>query len=294
MPRVAIFLCDDNTFAECTTLQLFGTNEPYGLTVHTGDFCLLYHYSHNHVYGIWRATTNGGNHVAQAWHGQFPNQIRVMQVGDEITGMAKNQIQPLIGFQIIGKVYEGVQAENLLSQFRQSAQRQIADLEKPASAPQPSPQIERRVAQQLGQDYLLPPRFFCSDGDRVRSQGEKIIDDWLHGHGVRHKYEPAIEIIGGQIIPDFVVYSRSGAPIYIEYWGLLNEPNYDQRRREKTRLYAQNNLSLIQIVPDDLQVIDYVLKKELERWDVPFGKPGLFERIALLIRRIFNRLTHPD
>ena len=57
------------------------------------------------------------------------------------------------------------------------------------------------------------------------------------------------------MIPDFVVYARDGNPVYIEYWGKLNERDYDVRRIEKTLLYRSNNLPLIQIIPDDLQKI---------------------------------------
>ena len=112
---------------------------------------------------------------------------------------------------------------------------------------------------------------------------------------MRHNYEPQINIQGGRLIPDFVVYSKDGKPVYIEYWGKLNEQDYDKRRREKTLLYRENNLSLIQIVPEDLRVIKFVLEKELEKWDVPFRKPknGFIDFVVQLLQRVFNIFRRP-
>jgi hypothetical protein len=293
MPRVVIFLCNNRTMAECFEHQLFGTGDGYGLQVRQGDFCLLYNFDENQLFGIWRATTSGSNHEPHAWHGQFPNQVRIEQNGAEITQVARNQILALVGIQNIGRIYDGTHAENLLQHFGPGAERQASRVEQAVRASQP---IESRTSRQAEPDYLLlPPKFFCEDTDRVRSQGEKIIDDCLYRFGVRHVYEPQIAIQGGQIIPDFAVYSRSGKPIYIEYWGKLDELNYDKRRREKTRLYRENNLPLIQIVPDDLKVIKFVLEKELEKWEVPFKKPksGFIDFVIQLLHRIFGKFSRP-
>jgi hypothetical protein len=75
----------------------------------------------------------------------------------------------------------------------------------------------------------------------------------------------------------------------------LNEQDYDKRRREKTLLYRENNLSLIQIVPEDLRVIKFVLEKELEKWDVPFRKPknGFIDFVVQLLQRVFNIFRRP-
>jgi hypothetical protein len=283
VPRVAIFLCDDETIVDCFRHNLFGTREGYGLQVQRGDFLLLYNFSQNNISGIWRAASDGGNFIPNSWRGRFPNQVRIEQTDGEIICKPRNQVQALVGFQIIGHIYEGTRAENLLQGFRRNVQEEITS---------PTEQLPRnRNPQQIEPDYLLlPPKIFCEDTDRVRSQGEKIIDDCLFQLGVRHDYEPTITIRGGQLIPDFAVYSKSGKPIYIEYWGKLNEQNYDKRRREKTRLYKENNLPLIQIVPDDLRVIKFVLEKELEKWNVPFkkSKRGFFDSIIYFLRRIFR------
>ena len=272
--------------AECFQRQLFGTKEGYGLQVRQGDFCLLYNFDQNVVFGIWRATTNSGNYEPGAWRGQFRNQVRIEEVG-EIKQATRNQVQALVGFQIIGNIYVGERAESLLLHFRPEIERQTARTEQATTVSRPT---ENRTSRQTEPDYLLlPPKYFCEDKDRVRSLGEKIIDDCLSRFGVRHIYEPQITIQGGQMIPDFVVYSRDGKPVYIEYWGKLNEQNYDNRRREKTMLYRENNLPLIQIIPDDLQKIKYVLEKELEKWDVPF-KDSFYSLLCYFFKRLFNML----
>ena len=64
--KVAIFLCNNETITDCFRLNLFGTNEPYGLWVKRGDLCLLYNFSDNSLYGVWLATSDGGRHNADA------------------------------------------------------------------------------------------------------------------------------------------------------------------------------------------------------------------------------------
>ncbi|MDD5139015.1 MAG: hypothetical protein PHY43_02005 [Verrucomicrobiales bacterium] len=283
---MAIFLCNNRTMAGCFEHQLFGTGDGYGLQVRQGDFCLLYNFEQNQVFGVWRATSDGGNYEPHAWHGQFPNQVRIEEAG-EIKQATRNQIQALVGSQIIGKIYVGELAESLLQHFQPEVRGQTARTGQTATASRPT---ESRAPRQTTPDYLLlPPKFFCEDTHRVRSQGEKIIDDCLFRLGVRHDYEPQITIQGGQMIPDFVVYARDGKPVYIEYWGKLNERDYDARRIEKTLLYRSNNLPLIQIIPDDLQKIKFVLEKELENWDVPF-KDSFFSLLGYFFKRLFNML----
>lgn len=280
MSRVAIFLCNDRTMAGCFEHQLFGTGDSYGLQVRQGDFCLLYNFDQNQVFGVWKATTDGGNHEPGAWDGQFPNQVRIREYG-EIIQIARNGIQALAGIQNIGRIYESDHARNLLRQFGRETEHPD---KQPISA-------NATLTKQIEPDYLLlPPKIFCEDTDRVRSQGEKIIDDCLFHLEVRHVYEPTVTTQGGQLIPDFAVYSRSGKPIYIEYWGKLNERDYDERRRAKTRLYKLNNLPLIQIVPDDLRFIRPVLEKELEKWDVSFNEATsrFFDFLVRLFRKVFG------
>ena len=272
MKRVAIFLCDDRTRSDCFKYNLLGTNEPYGLAVHRGDYCLLYDYDHNIVYGTWQATENGGNHNRAAWNGDFVNQVPIAEAGARIVEKPRNLIQRVIGGRrIIGRIYEGSTAQELFELFHVE--------------PRPPRRQEQYLRNTSQEDTRPEPTFFCDDGDRVRTQGEKIIDDTLHRFGVRHTYEP--QLPGVLMVPDFVVYSRSNKPVYIEYWGLLNDSRYQQRRQEKLRLYRHNNLNLIEIFPEDIKVIDFVLAKSLKRHGIPV-RLGLFGFIAQAMIRLLR------
>lgn len=253
--KVAIFLCKNETMTDCFTLNLFGTNEPYGLWVKRGDLCLLYNYSDNSLYGVWMATSDGGRHNAAAWSGCYPNQVKIEQASKNIIRVLRTQIPTLMRDQLtIGKIYDGGDAQDLLQHFASVFDRQVTN------------QVAGR---QIEDDYRnqYPAKFFCDDGHRVRSPGEKIIDDWFRRHDVRHDYESITAIPG--LLPDFVVFSRQRVPVFIEFWG-MSGAEYEARRLHKSRIYAQFMLPLIEIYPEHLQIIDAVLMNALNRHDVAY------------------------
>ncbi len=255
--RAAIFLCSNETMTECYSLGLFGTNEPYGRHVLRGDLCFLYNYGDNRVYGVWNATTDGGTYNALAWHGRYPHQVRVSQVSERLMSVPRHQIQSLLGAsEHIGCIIDGNYAQELLQHFSSVYHYEVVD--------------GGRLRETEG-DYRnrFPATYFCEDGHRVRSQGEKIIDDWLYRHSVRHGYEQIVPI-PGRLIPDFVVYNRKDDPIYIEYWGLSGDAEYEERRLHKSKLYAQYKLPVLELYPGDIPIIESALPRKLSQVDVHF------------------------
>jgi hypothetical protein len=253
--RVAVFLCSNETMTECYTLGLFGTNEPYGRAVRVGDLCLLYNYSDNKVYGVWAADSTGGTYKPTAWRGRYPHQVKVKQVSKAVISVGRAGIQSLVGDgSNLGRIYDGDAAQEILQHF--------------ASVYHSSVTTSGAVHENEG-DYRArhPAQFFCDDGHRVRSPGEKIIDDWLRRHGVQHDYESITAIPG--LIPDFVVFDRRGVPVFIEYWGMTS-PEYQQRRLRKSQIYAQFMLPLVELYPHHLETIDATLMNALRKHDVYF------------------------
>jgi len=93
------------------------------------------------------------------------------------------------------------------------------------------------------------------DGHISLSLGEKTIDDFLFSHGIPHEKEPKYP--EGNYRGDFIV----GATI-IEYFGLTGNPEYDAKTIEKIRICKKNNVTLIEIYPQDLisnQKLEYKL-----------------------------------
>lgn len=91
----------------------------------------------------------------------------------------------------------------------------------------------------------FPPKIITQDGHRVRSLGEKTIDDWLYMNKIVHAYERPFVTVHGDLIPDFYIpagVSQGSHAVYIEYWGMEGKAEYDNRKKKKLEIYEANNL----------------------------------------------------
>ena len=77
------------------------------------------------------------------------------------------------------------------------------------------------------------------------SLGEKTIDDFLFDRGIHHEKEPKYPI--GNFRADFLVDG-----VFIEYFGLAGNAEYDEKTRIKIRICQERNIKLISIFPADL------------------------------------------
>ena len=93
----------------------------------------------------------------------------------------------------------------------------------------------------------------AKDGHVCLSLGEKTIDDYLYTHGIQHEKEPRYP--ASNYRGDFKV----GA-IFIEYFGLAGNAEYDAKIKEKIRLCKKYNIALVAIYPRDL-----ITQQALER-----------------------------
>jgi hypothetical protein len=76
------------------------------------------------------------------------------------------------------------------------------------------------------------------DGHFCLSLGEKTIDDLLHAHGILHEKEPRYP--EGNYRADFGVNG-----VFIEYFGLKGNTDYDKRSEFKRRLCKKHGIKLI-------------------------------------------------
>jgi hypothetical protein len=95
-------------------------------------------------------------------------------------------------------------------------------------------------------------RCLARDGHECRSLEERQIDDWLYDAGIPHAIEPAYPYH-----PKLNPNERSRADwevngVFIEYWGLVGDKDYDRRMRVKRKLAKENGILLLEIYPDDL------------------------------------------
>ncbi len=116
--KTFVFECSTATYLDCVQKSLFGSNLPWPLQIKIGDYCCLYHYEVDTLFGLWQASSKGGkNLVPKAWGGRFPFQAKVALVTPEIVELPKAQMIEAVLNPETGKcdnVLEGARAESLL------------------------------------------------------------------------------------------------------------------------------------------------------------------------------------
>jgi hypothetical protein len=107
-------------------------------------------------------------------------------------------------------------------------------------------------------DYVLEtPRgthTTAIDGHLCLSIGEKTIDDFLYEHGIDHEKEPPYPDCNYRA--DFKV-----GDTIIEYFGMIGNPEYDERMKEKFSICKDKNIKLIALYPKDLKDVKSLKKK---------------------------------
>ncbi len=117
---------------------------------------------------------------------------------------------------------------------------------------------------QTGFREKFTPTHRATDGHWVRSKAEALIDNWLYMSGVVHAYERLLPV-EEELYCDF--YIPKGR-VYIEYWGLENDPKYKARKEIKQGIYKKYNFNLIELNDDHIKNLDDHLPKMLLKFNV--------------------------
>jgi hypothetical protein len=125
-------------------------------------------------------------------------------------------------------------------------------------AAEPQPNLESGFRGKFAAPYR------ATDGHWVRSKAEMLIDNWLYMSGIAHAYERQLPI-EEELYCDF--YLPAGK-VYLEYWGLDNDPKYVERKRTKRELYRRYQLNLIDLTDEHVKSLDDYLPKLLLKYDV--------------------------
>jgi len=104
----------------------------------------------------------------------------------------------------------------------------------------------------------------ATDGHMVRSKAEMLIDNWLYMTEIVHAYEQKLPI-EEEVYCDF--YIPTGK-IYIEFWGLENDPKYASRKEKKKEIYKKYGFKLIELTDKEVFNLDDVLPKMLLKFGV--------------------------
>ncbi len=141
---------------------------------------------------------------------------------------------------------------------KQNADKQIAVVETAAKPAYNSP--ERLIDK-------YPAKHKALDGHFVRSRAEQLIDNFLYVSQIVHAYERKLQTEEGDYYCDFYIPAGGGRPhaVWIEYWGLEQDPKYVERKNKKKQIYKENDWALIELNDADIENLEEVLTKELRR-----------------------------
>lgn len=103
-----------------------------------------------------------------------------------------------------------------------------------------------------------------ADGHFVRSKAEMLIDNWLYMAEIVHAYERKLPI-EEDVYSDF--YIPTGK-VYVEYWGLENDPKYLARKKQKIEIYKKYGFNLIELSDKEVQNLDDFLPRLLLKYGV--------------------------
>jgi hypothetical protein len=251
-----IFEASARTHPECQARSLFGSNKNWPLQVRRDDICFLYNYSEKQIYGVWFADTDGRKNIEpDAWGGEYPYQAKVRRAGTIVQAVPKTNVWATIckpdTAYVLNKLW-GERAHNLVQYFAHLKHEGF---------------VSGIEFDSIETDYRnrFPATWTTSDGHRVRSKAELIIDDHLYKTGRPHAYEPVVFCGTKKLIPDFLLKCRNEEDVCIEYWGMLDDEAYRRRMEWKRQLYASNQIRLIDVTDEDLKSPDLFLEEKLRK-----------------------------
>ncbi|NEQ32805.1 MAG: hypothetical protein F6K04_17675 [Leptolyngbya sp. SIO4C5] len=148
--------------------------------------------------------------------------------------------------------------EVLSNTFFIKAVRSLVDSPEPEAVETTDPSDFRK-------QFRNDAKYRTDDGHWVRSKAEALIDNWLYWAGLAHAYERRLPV-EEEVYCDF--YIRLGR-VYVEYWGLEDNPRYAARKTQKQQIYAANDLNLIELTDEHIQHLDDYLPQALRKFNVP-------------------------
>lgn len=110
----------------------------------------------------------------------------------------------------------------------------------------------------------FPAQHRTTDGHMVRSRAEVMIDNWLYMSGIVHAYERRLPI-EEEAYCDFYI---PAGKVYIEYWGLEQDPNYAARKQAKLSIYQKYQLNLIELSDEHIRNLDDCMPRMLLKFHV--------------------------
>jgi len=138
------------------------------------------------------------------------------------------------------------------------------------------------------------------ENDRAfKSEGEGQIAHFLEGNSIRYEYEPGV-LVNAEgdrpriWYPDFYLPEFG---VYIEYYGMVGEPDYDRGVKVKESVYSRNSMDVIPVYPWMLSknwkgyIMNKIERSIAERHRAFASKP--YQPRARLVADGYTRTTFP-
>lgn len=110
----------------------------------------------------------------------------------------------------------------------------------------------------------FPATLRTKDGHMVRSRAEVIIDNALYDYKLAHAYERKLPI-EEDLYSDFFIPTEN---VYIEFWGMEDDPKYAERKKVKMEIYKKYDFKLIELNDSDISNLDDHLPKKLLKYGI--------------------------
>jgi hypothetical protein len=131
---------------------------------------------------------------------------------------------------------------------------------------QPNHQSVKEIPKTTNDNFRekFPATLRTKDGHMVRSRAEVIIDNALYDYKLAHAYERKLPI-EEDLYSDFFIPTEN---VYIEFWGMEDDPKYAERKRAKIEIYKKYDFKLIELNDSDISNLDDHLPKKLLKFNI--------------------------
>lgn len=126
------------------------------------------------------------------------------------------------------------------------------DWEKALSTAVPSYNQQQNANVKVDPRRRYPAEYRGDNGVYVRSVSELCIANWLYANRIPFEYERSVtfSLTKETAHCDFYLPDQD---VYIEFWGMSNDPAYEKYKRWKEENYLRNKLRLVSLYPSDLK-----------------------------------------
>ena len=152
-----------------------------------------------------------------------------------------------------------LQNKNLTSIFKEVANIPVQP--KPQTD-KPTPNVKPATSDNFREKF--PATLRTKDGHMVRSRAEVIIDNALYDYKLAHAYERKLPI-EEDLYSDFFIPTEN---VYIEFWGMEDDPKYAERKKIKIEIYKKYDFKLIELNDCDISNLDDHLPKKLLKFGI--------------------------